>query len=99
MCIYTAGMDYNVTASIFSVTISAGTTSSSIDIDIIDDLTHEDVESFNIEITLLPSCLLLTLGISRSTVTIIDDDGKEIICNRIIHHSLFVNKLKRQPND
>ena len=79
MCIYTAGMDYNVTASVFNVTISAGTTSSSIDIDIIDDLTYKDLESFKIDITLLPSCLSLSLGISTSTVTVIDDDNGKYI--------------------
>ena len=68
-------MDYNVTPSVFNVTISAGTTYSSFNIDIIDDLTHEDLESFYIDITLLPSCLSLSLGISASTVIIIDDDG------------------------
>ena len=72
---YTAGMDYNVTPSVFNVTISAGTTYSSFNIDIIDDLTHEDLESFYIDITLLPSYLSLSLGISASTVMIIDDDG------------------------
>ena len=79
LCIYTAGMDYNVTASVFNVTISAGTTSSSINVDIIDDITYEDIESFNIDITLLPSCLSLSLGISTSTVTIIDDDDGKYI--------------------
>ena len=70
-------MDYTVTASVFNVTISAGATSSSFNIDIIDDLTHNDNETFNIAIRLLPSCLSLSLGTSRSTVTIIDKDGKD----------------------
>ena len=69
-------MDYNVTASVFNVTISAGATSSSFNIDIIDDVIHEDNETFNIAIRLLPSCLLLSLGISSSTVMIIDSDGE-----------------------
>ena len=68
-------MDYNVTASVFNVTISAGATSSSFTIDIIDDIVHESHESFDIAIRMLPSCLSLSLGISSSTVTIIDDDG------------------------
>ena len=68
-------MDYNVTASVFNVTISAGATSSSFNIDIIDDVTHEDNETFNVTIRLLPSCLSLSLGISSSVVTIIDSDG------------------------
>ena len=73
--ICTAGMDYTVTASVFNVTISAGTTSSSFNIDIIDDVTHEDTEIFNIAIRLFPSCLSLSLGISSSAVMIIDSDG------------------------
>ena len=69
-------MDYNVTASVFNVTISAGVISSSFNINIIDDVIREDNETFNITIRLLPSCLSLSLNISSSTVNIIDDDGK-----------------------
>ena len=82
MCIFTAGMDYNVTASVFNVTISAGAISSSFNIDIIDDVIHEDNETINITIRLLPSCLSLYLNVSSSTVMIIDDDGK-YICDRL----------------
>ena len=57
------------------MTISAGSTSSSSSIDIINDMVQEDNETFNIIIRLLPSCLSLSLGTSSSTVTIIDDDG------------------------
>ena len=62
------------TALVFNVTISAGSTSSSFSIDIINDMIQEDNEIFNIDIKLLPSCLSLSLGTS-STVMIIDDDG------------------------
>ena len=72
---YTAGMDYNVSASVFNVTISAGAISSSFNIDIIDDVTHEDNETFNIAIKLVPTALQLTLCISSTTVAIIDHDG------------------------
>ena len=73
---YTAGVDYAMsTASVFNTTISAGSTSSSFSVDIIDDMIQEDNETFNIAIRLLPSCLSLTLGTSSSTVTIIDNDG------------------------
>ena len=60
---------------IFNVTISTGSKSSSL-IDIIDDMIHEDNETFNMHITirLLSSCILLSLDTSSSTVTIIDDD-------------------------
>ena len=76
ICIsHPAGIDYNVTASVFNVTISAGAASSSFNIDIIDDVIHESHESFDIAIRMLPNCLSLSLGISFSTVTIIDDDS------------------------
>ena len=76
MCFnYTAGVDYNVTSSVFNVTISAGEISSSFNIDIIDDATHENNETFNIAIRLLPSCLSLFLNVSSSTVVIVDSDG------------------------
>ena len=63
------------TALVFNVTISAGSTSSSFSIDIINDMIQEDNETFDITIILLPSCLSLSLGTSSSTVMIIDDDG------------------------
>ena len=74
LCI--AGEDYAMsTALVFNVTISAGSTSLSFSIDIINDMIQEDNETFNIAIGLLPSCLSLSLGISSSTVMIIDDEG------------------------
>ena len=73
---YVAGVDYAMsTALVFNVTISAGSTSSSFSIDIIDDMIQEDNETFNITIRLLPSCLSLSLGTSSSIVMIIDDEG------------------------
>ena len=68
-------MDYNITTSVFNLTISAGTISSSFNIDIINDETLEDNEVFNIAIKLIPTTLQLTLCISSTTVTIIDHDG------------------------
>ena len=77
MIFLSAGMDYNVTASVFNATITAGAISTSFNIDIIDDVIHEDNETFNITIRLLPTTLQLnaSLCISSSTVTIIDQDG------------------------
>ena len=73
---YVAGVDYAMsTALVFNVTISAGSTSSSFSIDIINDMIQEDNETFNITTRLLPSCLSLSLGTSSSTVMIIDDEG------------------------
>ena len=77
VCIhYVAGVDYDMSSAlVFNVTISAGSTSSSFSIDIINDMIQEDNETFNIAIRLLPSCLSLSLGTASSTVTIIDDEG------------------------
>ena len=73
---YVAGVDYVISSVlVFNVTISAGSTSSSFSIDIINDMIQEDNETFNIVIRLLPSCLSLSLGTSSSTVMIIDNDG------------------------
>ena len=73
---YVAGVDYAMsTALVFNITISAGSTSSSFSIDIFNDMIQEDNEGFDIVIRLLPSCLSLSLGISSSTVMIIDDEG------------------------
>ena len=73
---YVAGVDYAMSSAlVFNVTISAGSTSSSFSIDIINDMIQEDNETFNIAIRLLPSYLSLSLGTSSSTVMIIDDDG------------------------
>ena len=75
-CTYVAGVDYAMsTAPVFNLNISAGSTSSSFSIDIINDMIQEDNETFNITIRLLPSCLSLSVGTSSSTVMIIDDDG------------------------
>ena len=73
---YVAGVDYVMSiALVFNVTIFAGSTSLSFSIDIINDMIQEDNETFNIAIRLLPSCLLLSLYTSSSTVMIIDDEG------------------------
>ena len=69
-------MDYNVTASLFNVTISAGTISTSFDIDITDDVIHEDNETFNVAIRLLPSSLSVSLCVSSSIIRITDNDSK-----------------------
>ena len=73
---YVAGVDYVMSSAlVFNVAISAGSTSSSFDVDFLDDRIQEDNETFSIAIRTLPSCLSLSLGTSSSTVTIIDNDG------------------------
>ena len=73
----TAGEDYNVTQQ--SLVIPAGSTSSSYSIDIINDMIHENDETFNITITFLPSCLSIIFDHNVSTVIILDDEGMKII--------------------
>ena len=95
---YVAGVDYAMsTALVFNVTISAGSTSSSFSIDIINDMIQEDNETFNITIRLLPNCLSLSLRTSSSTVMIIDDDGiyihiliYTIMVDTYYYHSLVI---------
>ena len=78
---YVAGVDYAMSSVlVFNVTISAGSTSSSFSIDIINDNIQEDNETFNIAIKLSPRLLSLSLGTSSSTVMIIDDDGMYMYC-------------------
>ena len=84
---YIAGMDYNTTAPVFNVTISAGVESSSFDIDIIDDLVHEDIETFTVIIRLLPSSLSLSLCISSCVVRIIDNDSKQLYIINVVMYS------------
>ena len=71
--LYTAGEDYTSLTS--QVSIPAGSKSSSFSINITDDLIQEDNETFNIKIKLLSNCLSVLVGISSSTVMIIDNDG------------------------
>ena len=72
---FIAGIDYNVTTQVFNLTIIAGRTAAPINVDIINDVIHEDHETFSIAITLLPSCLSLSLEYSQSTIRILDNDS------------------------
>ena len=59
----------------YNVTITAGMTSSSFDVDIIDNIRQDGDKTFNISIRLLSTCLPVTIGSDTTTVTIIDDEG------------------------
>ena len=61
-------------------------TSLSANIDIINDMIQEDNETTHGVISLFPSCLSLSLGVSSAIATIIDDDGKVnyILCVYVI---------------
>ena len=95
--LYTAGVDYTVsTMLVFNVTISAGSLTSSFNVNIINDMIQEDNETFNIAIRLLPSCLSLSLGTSSSTVMIIDNDG---INNNMYISVVILSLLLHSGND
>ena len=59
----------------YNVTITAGMTSSSFDVDIIDDMIQDGDEMFTISIRLISTCLPVTINSDTTTVTIIDDEG------------------------
>ena len=59
----------------FNVTIFAELRSSPFSLNIVNDMIQEEDETFSITIKLLPSCVPLSLGMSSSTATIIDNDG------------------------
>ena len=65
-------------ASVFNVTISAGTISSSFDVEIINDVTHESNETIVVSMSLMSSALPLSVNVSSSTIRIIDNDGTYI---------------------
>ena len=71
---FTGGEDYNVTQQSLLL-IPAGLTSSLYNVDIINDMIHEDDETFNITITLITTCLSISVDRNVATVTILDDEG------------------------
>ena len=71
---FTGGEDYNI-AQQSLLLISAGLTSSLYSVGIINDMIHEGDETFDITITLMTTCLSISVDNNSSTVTIIDDEG------------------------
>ena len=62
----------------YNVTITAGMTSSSFDVDIIDNIIQDRDKMFTITIRLIPTCLPVTINSDTTTVTIIDDEGRMV---------------------
>ena len=62
----------------YNVTITAGMTSSSFDVDIIDDMIQDGTKAFNISIRLISTCFTIpaTVGQDVVMVTIRDNEGK-----------------------
>ena len=63
----------------YNVTITAGMTSSSFDVDIIDNMIQDGDKMFTITIRLISTCLPVTIDSDTTTVAIIDDEGKIVI--------------------
>ena len=57
------------------MTITAGMTSSSFDVDIIDNMIQDGDKMFTITIRLISTCLPVTINLDITTVTIIDNEG------------------------
>ena len=62
----------------YNVTITAGMTSSSFDVDIIDNMIQDGDKMFTITIRLISTCLPVTINSDTITVTIIDDEGSYV---------------------
>jgi len=69
----TGGEDYDIPQQ--SILIPAGSTSSPYSGNIINDMIHEDDETFNITISLQATCLSINTGDNTATLTILDDEG------------------------
>ena len=87
----TAGIDYDRSGAplVFNVTISSGVTSSSFDVDIINNTVQEQSKMFSIRIRLISTCLPIIIKSDTTSVTIIDDEGMTFIvfitfCNIVI---------------
>ncbi|XP_065917576.1 extracellular matrix protein 3-like [Dysidea avara] len=71
-----AGIDYDRSGAplVFNVTISSGMTSSSFDVNITDNMMQDGDKMFSITITLMSTCLPITIKSDTTSVTIIDDE-------------------------
>ena len=68
----------------YNVTITAGMTSSSFDVDIIDNVIQDGDKMFIMTIRLISTCLPVTINSDTTTVTIIDDEGMYVLCTVVI---------------
>ena len=69
----------------FNVTISSGTTSSSFDLDVIDNTVQDDNKNFSITMRLISTCLPITIKSDTSSVTVIDDEGMIMAVNIVVY--------------
>ena len=69
----------------FNVTISSGTTSSSFDLDVIDNTVQDGNKNFSITMRLISTCLPITIKSDTSNVTVIDDEGMIMAVNIVVY--------------
>ena len=83
----TAGIDYDRSGAplVFNVTISNGTTSSSFEVDVIDNTVQDDNKNFSITMRLISTCLPITIKSDTSSVTVIDDEGMIMAVNIVVY--------------
>jgi len=70
---------------VFNVTISSGTTSSSFDLDVIDNTVQDGNKNFSITMRLISTCLPITIKSDTSNVTVIDDEGMIMAVNIVVY--------------
>ena len=61
------------------MTINNGMTSSSFDVDIIDNMIQDGNKVFSITIRLISTCLPITIKSDTTSVNIIDDEGMSVL--------------------
>ena len=77
----------------YNVTITAEMTSSSFDVDIIDNMIQDGDKMFTITIRLISTCLPVFAYSDTATVTIIDDEG---ICTVLLGIRMHMFDLNTQ---
>ena len=68
-------------------------TSSSFDVDIIDNTTQDGIKMFSVTIRLISTCLPITIKSDNTSVTIIDDEGILVVLDLYVTNfeSLFLS--------
>ena len=73
----------------FNVTISSGMTSSSFDVDIINNRIQDGNEMFSTTIRLISTCLPITIKSDTTSVIIIDDEGMVVFIYKVYCCSIY----------
>ena len=63
-------------------------TSSSFDVDIIDNMIQDENKTFNISIRIISTCLPVAINSDTTAVTIIDDEGKWYL--QLLHTHIYI---------